>query len=269
MDEEILMNIGDFNYEFKRNEDTNTGLLEVECTVFSKVKVSEEVTREVLQDAYSPQKIIKFEHRLIHLNKTLFTSNDTFLVRESINYDNEDIQIKDIVNVCCNASIENSYIEGSNCVIQGIIKIDILFIPIEGLKMIYKINEEIPFEHELEINKLSDTCSVFNTICIERIEVDLNRNQIDLNIRINRFVEAIDKKAESFIIKGEDKGEYDLSTAPSIIVYICKEDDNLWDIAKKYNTTEEEIAQTNEINLEDDLQPGKCLILEKKVAQTE
>ena len=36
---------------------------------------------------------------------------------------NEDIQIKDIVNVCCNASIENSYIEGSNCVIQGIIKI--------------------------------------------------------------------------------------------------------------------------------------------------
>ena len=269
MDEEILMNIGDFNYEFKRNEDNNTGLLEVECTVFSKVKVSEEVTREVLQDAYSPQKIIKFEHRLIHLNKTLFTSNDTFLVRESINYDNEDIQIKDIVNVCCNASIENSYIEGSNCVIQGIIKIDILFIPIEGLKMIYKINEEIPFEHELEINKLSDTCSVFNTICIERIEVDLNRNQIDLNIRINRFVEAIDKKAESFIIKGEDKGEYDLSTAPSIIVYICKEDDNLWDIAKKYNTTEEEIAQTNEINLEDDLQPGKCLILEKKVAQTE
>ena len=269
MDEEILMNIGDFNYEFKRNEDNNTGLLEVECTVFSKVKVSEEVTREVLQDAYSPQKIIKFEHRLIHLNKTLFTSNETFLVRESINYDNEDIQIKDIVNVCCNASIENSYIEGSNCVIQGIIKIDILFIPIEGLKMIYKINEEIPFEHELEINKLSDTCSVFNTICIERIEVDLNRNQIDLNIRINRFVEAIDKKAESFIIKGEDKGEYDLSTAPSIIVYICKEDDNLWDIAKKYNTTEEEIAQTNEINLEDDLQPGKCLILEKKVAQTE
>ena len=69
MDEEILMNIGDFNYEFKRNEDNNTGLLEVECTVFSKVKVSEEVTREVLQDAYSPQKIVKFDYRLINLNK--------------------------------------------------------------------------------------------------------------------------------------------------------------------------------------------------------
>ena len=135
--------------------------------------------------------------------------------------------------------------------------------------MIYKISEEITFEHELVINKLTDTCSVFNTICIEKIDIDLSKNQIDLNIKINRFVEAIDKKPESFIIKGEDKGDYDLSTAPSIIIYICKEDDNLWDIAKKYNTTEEEIAQTNEISMDEELQPGKCLILEKKVAQDE
>lgn len=269
MSEEILMNIGDFNYEFKRNPDNNTGLLEIECTVFSKVKVSEEVTREVLQDAYSPQRIIKFDHRFINLNKTLIASSDSFLVRESLTYNNEDIQIKDIVNICCNASVENTYIEGSNCVIQGIIKVDILFTPVEGLKMIYKINEEIPFEHELEINKLSDTCSVFNTICIEKAEADLNRNQIDLNIKISRFIEAIDKKSESFIIKGEDKGEYDLSKAPSIIIYICKENDNLWDIAKKYNTTEEEIAKTNEIDISEDLQPGKCLILEKKVPQDE
>ena len=269
MNEEILMNIGDFNYEFKRNPDNSTGLLEVECTVFSKVKVSEEVTREVLQDAYSPQKIIKFEHRFINLNKTLMSSSDNFLVRESLAYDNEDIQIKDIVNICCNASIENTYIDGSNCVIQGIIKADILFVPVEGLKMIYKINEEIPFEHELEVNKLSDTCSVFNTICIEKVDADLNRYQIELNIKIGRFIEVIDKKAESFIIKGEDKGEYDLSKAPSIIIYICKENDNLWDIAKKYNTTEEEIAQTNEIDLNENLVPGKCLILEKKVTQNE
>ena len=56
--------------------------------------------------------------------------------------------------------------------------------------------------------------------CIEKVDADLNRNQIELNIKIGRFIEVIDKKAESFIIKGEDKGEYDLSKAPSIIIYI-------------------------------------------------
>lgn len=267
MNEEILMNIGDFNYEFKQNIDNNTGLLEIECTVFSKVKVCDEVMREVLQDAYSPQKFIKFEYRMINLNKTLLRTEDNFLVRDSLNYDNETIQIKDIVSVYCNASIENTYTEGCTCTIQGIIKVNILFTPVEGLKMLYKINEEIPFEHEIEIDDLNDMCSVFNTICIEKAEAELNKDQIELNIKIKRFIEVISKKSESFIVKGEDKGEYDLSKAPSIIIYICKENDTLWDIAKKYNTTEEEIAQTNEIDISEVLVPGKCLILEKKVVQ--
>ena len=130
--------------------------------------------------------------------------------------------------------------------------------------MVYRISEEIPFEHDIEIDRLTDTCKVFNTVSIEKIDVDLNRDEIDINMKIKRFIEGIDKKSESFIIKGDDLGIYDLSKAPSIIVYICKEGDSLWNIAKKYNTTEEEIAEVNEIKVDEPLRPGKCLILEKE-----
>lgn len=34
-------------------------------------------------------------------------------------------------------------------------------------------------------------------------------------------------------------------------------------IAKKYNTTENEIAELNDIKLDEPIKPGKCLILEK------
>ena len=150
-------------------------------------------------------------------------------------------------------------------IIQGIIKVDVLYVPVEGLKVVYKISEEIPFEHDIAIDNLTDTCKIFNTVCIDKIEVDLNRDEIDLSVKVKRFIEAVDKKSESFIVKGEDLGVYDLSKAPSIIVYICKDGDNLWNIAKKYNTTEAEIAELNEIKLEEPLKAGKCLILEKKV----
>ena len=189
-----------------------------------------------------------------------------FHTEKNITYDNEDIQIKDIVSVCPSISIENSYAEGDKSIIQGIIKIDILYVPVEGLKSVYRISEEIPFEHDITIDDLTDTCNIFNTVSIEKLEVDLNRDDIDLSVKIKRFIEAVDKKTESFIVKGEDLGEYDLSKAPSIIVYICKEGDNLWNIAKKYNTTESEIAELNELKIEEPLKPGKCLILEKKVA---
>ena len=265
MTEEILLSIGDFDYNFKENSDSNSAMLEIECTVCCKVKVTDEVTREVLQDAYSPQKIVKFEHRLINLNKALCSTSEVFTVRETLSTGDDNLQVKDLVSVCPAVSIENAYVEGNKSVIQGIIKVVVLFVPIEGEKMIYKISEEIPFENDVAIDNLSDTCSIFNTVCIERVEADLNRDEIDLVIKIRRFTEAIDKKSESFIVKGEDQGDYDLSTAPSIIVYVCKEDDNLWDIAKKYNTTEEEIAEVNEMKVDEPIKPGKCLILQKKV----
>ncbi|OJT71817.1 peptidoglycan-binding protein, partial [Clostridioides difficile] len=115
------LSMSDFNHIFKQNSESNTGLLEIDCMACCKVKVTDEVTREVLQDAYSPQKIIKFDHKPIQLNKTLRRSEETFMVREGIRNDNDDIQIKDIVSVCPTMSIENSYIEGNKSIIQGII----------------------------------------------------------------------------------------------------------------------------------------------------
>ncbi len=264
MKEEVLICIGDLNYSFKQNAESNTGLLEVDCTVVSKVKVTDETNREVLQDAYSPQKMIKFDYKQIDINKLIASETENFILREGIRNNNEDIQIKDIVSVCPSISIENAYMEDDKSIIQGIVKVDILYVPVEGLKLVYKISEEIPFEHELEIDNLSDNCKIFNTVCIEKLDVDLNRDEIDLAIKVKRHTEVVCKKSESFIVKGEDLGEFDLSKAPSIIIYICKEGDNLWNIAKKYNTTEAEIAELNDLSIDEPLKPGKCLILEKK-----
>lgn len=264
MTEEVLLSMADFNYIFKQNSESNTGILEIDSTVCCKVKVTDEVTREVLQDAYSPEKIIKFDQKSIELNKILNCNSETFTVRESIKNPYEDVQIKDIVSVNAGISIENAYIQDDKSIIEGIIKVDVLYVPVEGLKLVYQVSEEIPFEHDVTIDGLTDTCKVFNTVCIDKLEVDLNRDEIELNMKIKRFTEAVDKKSEGFIVKGEDLGAYDLSKAPSIIVYICKDGDNLWNIAKKYNTTENEICELNELKPDETLKPGKCLILEKK-----
>jgi len=266
MKEEVLLTISDFNHNFKQSSDSSNGVLEIDCTALCKVKVTDEVTREVLQDAYSPQTMIKFDHKPIKLNKALSNFEDTFTVRENLRNDNDDIQIKDIVSVCCTASIENSYVEDNKSIIQGIVKLDVLYVPVEGLKMVYTISEEIPFENDMPIENMTDVSTVFNTVSIDKVDADLNRDQIDLNVRLKRVTEALDKNTESFIVKGEDQGPYDLSNAPSIIVYMCKKGDTFWNIAKKYNTTESEIADLNDISLEEPIQEGKCLILEKKVA---
>ncbi|EPZ53266.1 lysM domain protein [[Clostridium] sordellii ATCC 9714] len=47
-------------------------------------------------------------------------------------------------------------------------------------------------------------------------------------------------------------------------MYIAREGDKLWNIAKKYNTTIDDIAEINEIKADEQLTAGQCLIIEKK-----
>ena len=75
-------------------------MLEIDCTVECKVKVTDEIKREILQDAYSPETIIKFDYRTMEVNKTIESETESFVVRETIKNSNDDIQIKDIVSVC-------------------------------------------------------------------------------------------------------------------------------------------------------------------------
>ena len=51
---------------------------------------------------------------------------------------------------------------------------------------------------------------------------------------------------------------------PGITVYIVKTGDTLWDIAKRFYTTVEEICGLNELET-DEVQPGYPLLLVKKV----
>ncbi|CEO31886.1 DUF3794 and LysM peptidoglycan-binding domain-containing protein [Paraclostridium sordellii] len=264
MKEEAMVEIVDLNYVFKKNDETNTGSLEVDCTARAKVKVSEDVTREVLQDAYSPDRNLKFESRNVELNKVINSGSEFFNIRDTIKNNSDDIQIKEIVSVDSNIIVENSLLEDNRNIIEGIVLVDILYTPVEGLRPVYRLTEEIPFTHDIEVENIKDSTNAFNNVNIDRIEFDLNRDQIDVTVKVRRYCEVLDKKKDSFIIKGEDQGPVDLSQRPSITLYIAREGDKLWNIAKKYNTTIDDIAEINEIKADEQLTVGQCLIIEKK-----
>ncbi|MGL5756902.1 MAG: DUF3794 and LysM peptidoglycan-binding domain-containing protein [Paraclostridium sp.] len=264
MKEEAMVEIVDLNYVFKRNEETNTGALEVDCTARAKVKVSEDVTREVLQDAYSPDRNLKFESRNVELNKVINSGSEFFNIRDTIKNNSDDIQIKEIVSVDSNIIVESAFFEGDKNIVEGIVSVDILYTPVEGLRPVYRLTEEIPFTHDIEIDNIRESTNAFNNVTIDRVEFDLNRDQIDVTVKVRRYCEVLDKKKDSFIVKGEDQGPIDLSQRPSITLYIAREGDKLWNIAKKYNTTIDDIAEINEIKADEQLATGQCLIIEKK-----
>ncbi len=264
MRENSFVELLEFNFNLKQEEE-ETGVLEIDATIKSKVRVSENIIREILQDAYCPYRNLKLEDKYLHLNKTLSHGVEDFSIKETIQNDREDIQIKEILNVEPKLFITDNFIMEDKNVLEGIIHVDISYIPVEGLRPVYTITEEIPFKHGIDMMKTKENVISYGHIEVEGINYSLQKEEIEVEIKGKAHFEIVEEIKNKFIVNGELQGNVDSNERPSITIYIAQEGDTLWDVAKRYNTTLEEIAQTNEMEGEDILTEGQCLIIEKKI----
>ena len=56
----------------------------------------------------------------------------------------------------------------------------------------------------------------------------------------------------------------DVSARPSVVLRRCMPNETLWDIAKRYGATRQELARANEIEDVDEMCPGKLLLIPRK-----
>ncbi len=64
-------------------------------------------------------------------------------------------------------------------------------------------------------------------------------------------------------IRMESMSGEELAAIPAMALYIVQPGDTLWDIAKRFNTTADRIAQINEIGAEETPEPGRCFVMIK------
>ena len=56
-----------------------------------------------------------------------------------------------------------------------------------------------------------------------------------------------------------------IQAMPGILIYMVKPGDELWDIARRYHTSVEEIRELNGLNENQELSPGTPILVVKKV----
>ncbi|QAT41869.1 LysM peptidoglycan-binding domain-containing protein [Aminipila luticellarii] len=127
------------------------------------------------------------------------------------------------------------------------------------------MNKEVPFRGAMEIPMGRGDTKANSEIAIKELWFDrINAKQIEVNA--NLFI--------SSSVYGQDKYEViqnvcfveakdEAGRKPGMVVYITKNGDTLWNIAKKYRTTMEMITEINELAADQTLQPGLKLLIVK------
>lgn len=255
---EISMEVSEGSWEILENEDGELKVLDLDI----KLKISGnaycENEKELIVDAYSTKEKVHIETEKINLIEDI----GTLIHKESVYKDLQDYDIKEIYDLTGYPSIIDSKFGEDGLIIEGILSLQMIYLE-DNTREIKTLLDEIPYKYYLPVEENALGSEIDIDLSVETIKVKENFNiegiiKHKINMTKNRIL--------SLINSIEETGEIiDKKHGPSIIIYIVQNHDTLWDIAKRYNTTREEILEANENINPNNIMPGEKIIIEKKI----
>ncbi len=151
---------------------------------------------------------------------------------------------------------------------SGTADIKLMYIAKDDEKPLNMAETSIPYTQEIEIRGAEEGMTADVTAEIEDISVSLlSEREAEIRLVISFDTVVCESRKCSLICGIEETEEEDGWKNPSgAVIYTVKKGDTLWEIAKKYNTTVDDIMAINGDRIEDKdmIYPGQRLLILKK-----
>jgi LysM repeat protein len=258
---QLSMEVVDGEYELRESLEGQLKIIDLEVKVKIAGKLYEQREKEAIIDAYSTSKKINLQTEEISIMENIKDIVD----RENISKELKGKEFKEIYAIEGNPSlIESQYVE-DKILVEGILSLNIYYLQ-DGTLEITTLREEIPFKSYITSDELSKGIIIDVETSLEELNYTLRDNVLNVNGTIKNHI-FINRERKINIISEIEETEEMINkrNRPSITIYMVQKDDILWDIAKRYNTTVEEIIISNNITSPSTLMPGEKIIIEKKV----
>lgn len=258
---QLNMEVVSGEYEIRENLQGDLKIVDLEIKVKIGSKIYNQKEKEVIIDAYSTNRKINLETEEIRVIENIKDIID----RENISKDLTGKGFKEIYAIEANPIIiDNQYVE-DKIMVEGILTLNIYYL--DDIKdEIMTLKEEVPFKSYITTEGLNKDIIINTETNLEDLNYNLRGDTLSINGTLKNHI-FINRERKINIVSEIEETEVliDKKNRPSIIIYMVQRDDILWDIAKRYNTTVDEIIESNNIISPSNLMPGEKIIIEKKV----
>lgn len=246
-------------YEVMGNDLGEHKLLDLEVKLKVTGKAFEEKSRDLIIDAYSTKENILLEREEISIRENYKDIRHM----EAISLDIKDIDPRETLEVNGITTIVDQRYADDSIIIEGFLALEVHYIDrLTDELTTYK--GDFPFKSVI-LEELSPSIVMNASASLDNIRYFLKKDSfivegnilVNISLSNNRKIYGIKEIKETGVL-------LDKKNKPSITIYIVQKGDVLWDIAKRYKTTEEEILVSNNKS-SGDLFPGDKIIIEKKV----
>jgi len=255
-------NIINCQYEIKNilvkpnSAEQHSVYIEVEFEICSDATDTVEI--ESIQDMYCPNAELQFKQKEVNTITKKQVNKNICSIRERISI--PEISNNQIYDVEIMPDITNVNVLNGRIVYEGELKLNFIFSSNNNSGIDTK-RYSLPFTYNIDNENINQNKTINTTAnCIDDEFVITSDGMVDCKVNLE-FETQMHEDANINIIDEIQMEESNNNSNPSMVIYIVKEGDTIWEIAKKYKTTMQEIININNLDNGDEIYVGEKLFI--------
>ncbi len=263
---DTVMDISDINCKTEIDDDGEERKINTDISIDLYMQAYENEEKDIADDIYSLSENLKPEKTNIEYPCFVMKNSTKASFKDIISADNKYPEMLRVQNVSSKMDITDKKPSENKITVEGVLSGDILYTAQSDSEPVSVIPYNIPFSQDIEIK--SDFDDMFYNIngYIDNISFDMmSERETEVKVTCIFDVTVFRNMRTDFLTDiTTDENCKNISNA-EIIIYTVQRGDSLWDIAKKYSTTMEDITMLNTIENPEKLVAGEKLLIFKTV----
>lgn len=249
----------DLKIRIADESEAQTGFV-LEGSVITSLDVYKNVTKGMVADIYHREKEITYDMAKVRSRVLRDSGMTDITVRENVT--SPEAEIREVIYISGKIKNISARPEKGRASIEGTLTVKLLCMPEDKSDKPFSISKDIPFKDSIDIAGSQEEMEINTAGNVRELRFDMiNGKQVEIRGSVCALAEVMETKElklmKNLCLLESDGPE---KKGPSMVLYITRKGDCMWDIAKKYRTTVERLKTINEVEA-DSLEEGRKLLV--------
>ena len=252
--------------EIRPDADGEERCLDAELMLELNIKLYEDQELQLVSDLYSTQDPLHTEYTPMEYETLLQHNNSRVRLADTVVLNPTLPKPLQICHSSSNVKLDSVQVTGEGLLAEGVLDMDIFYISAEDNRPLEVLSTSLPFSQMIEIHGIAPDCIYeVHAVPDQLSALFADQDTIELKAGISFDCIVFARHSEPFLTDCTvaQPAPEDCIAQPSISAYTVLPTDSLWDIAKRFSTSEASICEINEITA-DSLTPGELLLIVKE-----
>ncbi len=247
---DISISISNRDMQVKPDDDGEERILDLEVVLNLDIKLYEDEVLEILKDLYSTQDLLNITEKEARYRNLLMKNNSKLRVVDTLKVEEGQPAILQICNGDGEVKIDDQFPVENGIQVEGVAEVQVLYVTEDDGRPIGSVKGVVPFSQLIEVKDMKRNSTFDTRAYLDQLSMVLiDGTEIEVKVTIGIEAIVFDEMASRIITGVEVVSNLEgvRRRIPSIVGYVVKDGDTLWDVAKEFYTTMDTIKELNEL----------------------